>query len=167
MLAGGAHEAACRFVQSIGLGALCKLPDGTLQGLDVGQEADRRDMSRHYRDAVLPDWSRDPRPGVALERACQAAGLDPIDTLELATETRRALSPAPRPALPRAEEHSTEENEGPMVDFDLAELLRGHRAERAAAVTRQREELKARMDADREAQRSALRELAEHAAVNR
>jgi hypothetical protein len=40
----------------------------------MSQQARRRDAMRHYRDVTLPGWQRDPRPGLALERARRVLG---------------------------------------------------------------------------------------------
>ena len=70
----GAHEAILRFVASQGVYAIRMMPDPTLQPLDVGQQADRRDKAREYRQRTLEDWRADPTPGVALVRAQSALG---------------------------------------------------------------------------------------------
>lgn len=82
----GAHEALLRFVAAHGVYAVRMMPDPSLEGLDMNQQADRRDKARDYQRRVLPEWQRDPRPGLALERARAAAlgapsraGLRPID----------------------------------------------------------------------------------------
>lgn len=74
--AAGAHEAVLRFVVAHGVFGVRRMPDPSVQALDVGQLADRRDRAREYRDRVLVDWREDPRPGVALERARAARELE-------------------------------------------------------------------------------------------
>lgn len=67
----GAHEVILRFVQAQGVYAIRMMPDPSLQPLDVGQQADRRDKARDYRSRTLEDWRADPTPGLALTRARQ------------------------------------------------------------------------------------------------
>jgi|SRR4051794_41444604 hypothetical protein len=64
----GAHEAILRFVAEQGVWALRTVPDGSLFPLDMNQQADRRDKSRHYEHRTVPDWRVDPTPGLALAR---------------------------------------------------------------------------------------------------
>jgi hypothetical protein len=73
---GGVHEAVLRFVAERGYRAVWALPDPSRGGLNMSQEADRRDLLRHYRDTTLPGWRANPTRGLALERAERAAGID-------------------------------------------------------------------------------------------
>ena len=68
----GAHEATLRFVVQHGIEAIRRMPDPTLHPLDPGQQADRRDYARWYRQRTVPEWESDPTPGLALARS-QAA----------------------------------------------------------------------------------------------
>lgn len=155
MTVGGAHEAVLRFVAERGLRAIVTMPHGDRYALDANQLADRRDLSRHYRDQTVAGWRRDPRRGVALERACRVIGADPVAMLADARSTcERLAAPEARPALP---ESTDDPDSGPMVD-----------PERVAAQWRQD---RARADAERESERArereeraaALAELAAHA----
>lgn len=74
MAAAGVHESVLRFAQEKGLRAFVLMPEGDMHALDVSQQADRRDMARHYRDVTVPGWQRDPRPGLALSRARESLG---------------------------------------------------------------------------------------------
>jgi hypothetical protein len=74
MAEAGVHEAVLRFVQEQGLREAWLVPHGEQFPLDMSQQARRRDAMRHYRDVTLPGWQRDPRPGVALERARRVLG---------------------------------------------------------------------------------------------
>jgi hypothetical protein len=75
LAAAGVHECVLRWVQAVGVYAVRMMPDPELQPLDMNQMADRRDRVRDYDRRVVPEWRADPRPGVALERARQAAEL--------------------------------------------------------------------------------------------
>lgn len=159
----GVHEAVLRFVGSQGLHGALFTPDDSMQALDPNQHADRRDMARVYRDTTLPSWRRDPRPGLALERACGRAGLEPGELLELAgaAPRKRLAGEAARPVLPAGEPLPDDE---PKVSGEQA--LAAYRAERAL-VEKQRKAERAALAAERavedEAQRAALAELAAHA----
>jgi hypothetical protein len=162
--AGGGHEALLRHVQERGLRAFLVTPDGSRYGLDPNQLADRRDAARHYRDSTLPGWRRHPEPGLALERACQTAGLDAYQLLELAAgaHEQQQLRAAQRPALPAGPP-----DESVPIDVDPAEALRVYREQLAEARKRRAGDLTARRRAEREAQRAALGELAGHAVRGR
>jgi hypothetical protein len=75
LAAAGVHECVLRWVQAVGVYAVRMMPDPELQPLDMNQMADRRDRVRDYDRRIVPEWRADPRPGVALERARQAAEL--------------------------------------------------------------------------------------------
>lgn len=160
MQAGGAHEAVLRLVQDRGLRAIVTLPHGDRHPLDRNQAADHRDMARHYRDSTVQGWRENPRPGLALERACRTVELDAGEVLQLAEGERRALT-APRPlALPPGTEP---EEEGATVPFSPAEAMRVWTAERAAARGRDDAARAAVRDRERAAREAAEVELAEHA----
>jgi hypothetical protein len=72
LAAAGAHEALLRFVAAHGVYAVRMMPDASVEALDPGRSADRRDMARDYRARVVADWRADPRPGRAVERARRA-----------------------------------------------------------------------------------------------
>lgn len=157
MQAHGVHEAVLRFVVEQGLRAFVVMPHGDMHALDPGQSADSRDFARHYRNVTVPGWQRDPRGGVALDRACRAIGADPADVLAEARATVERLRPVPaRPALPAPED----DDDGPMLPPGA--LLEQWRSDRARAKAAREAEAEAKAEAARAAQRAALAELAEH-----
>lgn len=161
----GAHEALLRFVQQHGLYAVRMMPDPAEHALDPNQLADRRDMSRSYRDTTLPGWQRDPRHGQALERAAERAGLDAGELLELAAGARRErlAAAATRPALPSGEPLPA----AGEPTIDPAAALAAWRAERARARAAEREQRAAERAAANGPRRQALDELAGKAGSRR
>lgn len=163
--AAGAHEALLRHVQELGLRAVLTTPHGDREPLDPNQQADRRDMARRYRDATLPGWKRDPRPGLALERACDTARLDPAELLAIAATSRRELAAASeqrRLALPAPEPAAGE----PTIDCDPRNpggLVAAWRSRRARDASRRLSEIAERRRQEAEQRQAAERELAEHA----
>jgi hypothetical protein len=156
MAVNGCHEAVLRFVAERGLRAVLTMPHGDRYALDPNQMADRRDLARHYRDVSVPGWMRDPRPGLALERACRAIDADPAVVLGEARELCARLEPVTvRQALPPAEPE-----DGPTIDPRA--LMDQWKADRAKAQARRDAEAAERRALESEAQRSALAELAEH-----
>jgi hypothetical protein len=162
MQAGGAHEAVLRLVQSQGLRAIVTVPHDEAGELDPNQSADHRDMARHYRDQVLTGWREDPRPGVALERACRGTGLDAGEVLRVAVSQHAEL--VARPALPALPAPEVEpDDDGELVDpgevtqaiarMAVAARMRESDAEAATVAAR---------DAERAARRAAEAQLAEH-----
>lgn len=162
MQANGAHEAACRFVQSRGIRAVWLIPDGSMYPLDLNQQADRRDSARYYVASVLPDFERDPSQGLALDRACRTASLDAGEVRELAAGIveQHQLAIAARPELPAPADTEDEA----MVDFDLGQVLDSMRAERERRQTARIQARHDQLQAEREHRAAAERELAEHAA---
>lgn len=143
--AAGAHEAVLRFVAGQGAYTVRFIPDGSWESLSEGRAADRRDAARHYRDVTVRGWHANPRAGLAVERACQRAGLDPVEVREVAaTDRRRLVARGGQLALP-----VSAGGDEPTVDARaLWEGLREQR--RAAAAARaadRRAELAARQAA--------------------
>jgi hypothetical protein len=156
MSVNGCHEAVLRFVAERGLRAVLTMPHGDRYALDPNQMADRRDLARHYRDVSVPGWMRDPRPGLALERACRAIDADPAVVLGAARELCARLEPVTvRHALPPADPE-----DGPTIDPKA--LMNQWKADRAKAQARRDAEAAERRAVESEAQRAALAELAEH-----
>jgi hypothetical protein len=162
MQAGGAHEAVLRLVQDRGLRAIVTLPHGDDHALDANQAADHRDMARHYRDQVVVGWRENPKPGLALERACRTAQLDAGEVLRVAVSRRAELVALPAlPALPASEVEP--DDDGELVDpgevtqaitrMAVAARMRESDAEAATAAAR---------EAARAARRAAEAQLAEH-----
>jgi hypothetical protein len=149
LTAAGAHEALLRWVQRAGVYAVRMMPDPTRYALDANQQADRRDMLRQYQQNVLPDWETDPRAGVALERACRAAGIDPADrpqvTAPAPDELRaRRIRKALNPPSPRPEP----EEDGPVISAEDALALFRRTAAANRMARQQAQAATARMRAE-------------------
>ena len=153
----GAHEAVLRWVADQGVEAIfLRLPDPEMWPLDQGESADRRDKARHYEQRVIPDWERDPTPGIALQRAQAAAAL--------ATPATSKQPGLRKPSFQRALEPA-------MSAQDAAAEIANARRDIARAGAEKRmveHQRRAALDAERRAEgertAAAERELAEHAA---
>lgn len=161
----GVHEAVLRWVQAVGISAIRFMPDAAMHGLDPNQLADRRDRHRHYERTVLEDWRNDPRPGVALERACRAAELtvDQLVQLSNAAVVTRIDRPRALRALPAPPAADDERWEGVGPEQAMRLFRETAAANRLQRKLHERRAQAAR-DRDDDAMQAAERELAEHAA---
>jgi hypothetical protein len=96
LAARGAHEVVLRLVASLGLAAVRRMPDPSMQPLDLNQRGQRRDLERAFRHEVVAGWREDPTPGLALARAEQRAvragdaTLRPLDARAVLALDRKA-----------------------------------------------------------------------------
>lgn len=91
LMAVGAHEAVCRFVEQVGGREAAEMPDASA-GLGRDQQIRRHELLRTYREQSVASWRTDPTPGLAL-RSAQAvapAGLGRLDPLAALDASQRA-----------------------------------------------------------------------------